>query len=410
MTVHAYGNPIDHDDLRRFWLNDRGYGMTYRLEFNFPEDIRDLEVETTSGDDGSSDDDMDWHTHNAGQAAFVPPVPKLDIWLVEGRTELNARLRTAWQSVEAAADAPNLLILLQRLREAPDFRQFHEELANDVMNVLEVAVNDQVLRAELDVMANDRLFGADQTCQDGARLIFSDIQVAVYARTALDGVGQAQHTEVLLQVIRRLFRLNEVQVIADLDIGAREVQGMPVDHAEVRMAYRIGLSGDLDLPGQPLSMAWDRLASVDRQAMLDARRLVLERETGAEFIDYAVADRRWNERLRAEYQADLTRVTAPIRAQMLALEEHPPVDRVEELRRSAEIYERLSAANASHDSSALNQASLDLTELNANPPVDHDEYDRQGRALIASLSAAENALLEQVTHSLRQRWFWPSSA
>lgn len=362
LTIHAYDNPIDHEDLRRFWINDRGYDMSYRLEFNYPADIRDLVVDTTSSDDeASSDDDLDWHTHNAGHTPYVPPVPVMDIWLVEGRAELNSRLTIAWQQVETAGDAPNLLVLLQRLHEAPDFKRFHEELANDVMRVLEMAAADPALRAELEIMANDRLFGADQTCEDGARLIFSDIQVAVYARSELQGVPEEQHTEVLFRVIRRLFRLNEVQTIADLEIADREARGVWVDEAEVRMAYRIGLANDLNLPGQPLSMAWSRLASVDRQAILDSRRLVLEREAGDEFVTYAVADRRWSERLRAEHQADLSRVTASIRAQMEALEEHPPAD--------------------------------------------HDEYDRQGRALIASLNAAEKALLEQLTSSMRQKWF-----
>lgn len=362
LTVHAYDNPIDHEDLRLFWINDRGYDMAYRLECNFPEDIRDLVVDTTTSDEeSSSDDDADWHAHNAGHTPYAPPLPVLDIWLVEGRTELNSRLRIAWEQVETASDAPNLLVLLQRLHEAPDFRRFHEELANDVMRVLEAAAADPALRAELEIMANDRLFGSDQTCEDGARLIFSDIQVAVYARNELQGVPEAQHTEVLFRVIRGLFRLNEVQAIADMEILVREARGVQVDEAEVRMAYRIGLASDLDLPGQPLSMAWSRLASVDRQAILAARRQVLEREAGDEFVNYAVADRRWNDRLRAEHQADLTRATASIRAQMDALEEHPPADR--------------------------------------------DEYDRQGRALIASLQAAEKALLEQLTSSMRQKWF-----
>jgi hypothetical protein len=362
LTIHAYDNPIDYEELRRFWINDRGYDMAYRLECNFPEDIRDLVVDTTTSDDEtSSDEDADWHVHNAGHMAYVPPVPVMDIWLVEGRTELNSRLRIAWQQVETAGDAPNLLVLLQRLREAPDFKRFHEELANDVMRVLEVAADDPALRAELEIMANDRLFGADQTCEDGARLIFSDIQVAVYARNELQRVPEARHTEVLFRLMRGLFRLNEVQIIADLEIASREARDVLVDHAEVRMAYRIGLATDLSLPGQPLSMAWSRLASVDRQAILAARRQVLERETGDEFVSYAVADRRWNERLRAEHQAELTRATASIRAQMDALEE--------------------------------------------SPPTDHDEYDRQGRALIASLNAAEKALLEQLTSSMRQQWF-----
>jgi len=361
LTVHAYGNPFVHDELRRYWLNDHGYGMTYRLEYDFPEDIRELDVFSSSGDSTtSSDDEADWHVHNHAHDVPSAPVPTVEIWQIEGRTELNSRVRIAWQRVEEAGDAPNLLILLQRLREAPDFTRFHEELTNDVMNVLEAAAEDTPLRGELEIMANDRLFGADQTCEDGARLIFSDIQVAVYARAALQGVPEAQHTATLFRVIRSLFRLNQVQTIADLEIASREARGLHVDHAEVRMAYRIGLAGELGLPAQPLSMAWDRLAAVDRQAILDARRLVLERETGPEFLEYATTDRRWNERLRAEHQADLERVTATIRAQMAELEEHPPLDA--------------------------------------------DEYDRQGRALIASREAAEKALLEQLTDTMRQAW------
>lgn len=406
LTIHAYDNPIDHEELRRFWINDRGYDMTYRLEFDFPEDIRDLVVDTTSSDDDMpSDDDVDWHTHNAGHTPLAAPVPRVDIWLVEGRTELNSRLSVAWHSIDEAGDAPNLLLLLQRLQEAPDFLRYHEELANDVMRVLEVAAENSTLRAELEVMANDRLFGADQTCEDGARLIFSDIQVAVYALQELQGVPEAQRTEVLFRVMRGLFRLNEVQTIADLEIASREARGMHVDHAEVRMAYRIGLAHDLNLPGQPLSMAWSRLASVDRQAILTARRLVLEREISDEFLNYALADRRWNERLRAEYQPDLTRVTASIRAQMNALEEHPPVDVAEQLRRRTEIDVRLMAAQMTTDLEAFRLASRDIEALNAHPPIDNDEYDRQGRALIASLNAAEKALLEQLTHSMRQQWF-----
>ncbi|MDB5979218.1 MAG: Leucinerich repeat-containing protein, partial [Pseudomonas sp.] len=43
-------------------------------------------------------------------------------------------------------------------------------------------------------------------------------------------------------------------------------------------------------------------------------------------------------------------------------------------------------------------------ELDENPPVDHDEYDRQGRALIANLEAAEKLLLEHITFVMRMSW------
>src|SRR5690606_8533015 len=277
------------------------------------------------------------------------PTPSVGIWIVEGRTELNSRICAAWNVVEQAGDAPNLLVLLQRLRESRDFTRVHEELASDVMRVLEAAAENAGLRAELEIMANDRLFGAHQTCQDGARLIFSDIQVAVYAEAALRDVPEAQHTEVLFGVIRSLFRLNEVQLIADVEIASREARGVRVDHAEVRMAYRIGLATELSLPGQPVSMVWDRVAAVEHRDILDAGRVIRQREAGPEFIEYALADRRWDERLRVAHRLDLERVTAPIRAEQEALLEHPPLDVGESLRRQGVIYERLNAAHMAND-------------------------------------------------------------
>jgi hypothetical protein len=105
-----------------------------------------------------------------------------------------------------------------------------------------------------------------------------------------------------------------------------------------------------------------------------------------------------------EYRTDLERITAPIRAEQEALLEHPPVDTTENLHRLSAIYERLDAAHAANDPAALAAANRDLQELTANPPVDNDEFDRQGRALIARLAAAEEAFLAQMTNSLRQNW------
>lgn len=125
----------------------------------------------------------------------------------------------------------------------------------------------------------------------------------------------------------------------------------------MRLAYRIGLSSYLALPGQPLSMTWEPLADVSTQAVLDARRVIEAREAGHEFLQFAVNDRLWNARLRTEHAAQLEQATATIRGQMDVLEEHPPADL--------------------------------------------DEYDRQGRALIALRDDAEQQLLMQLTDHYR---------
>lgn len=393
-VVMAYGNPINPADLEIYWRNS-GYGMRYDVDFDFPPEISRLPTRDASDSESSTSSD------DEGPAA---PEPAPVIWQMEGCVELNTRLLAAWNQIEAAGDAPHLLILLQRLQQSADFNRFHGQLANDVLVVLEAAAGDAPLRGQLDVMANDRLFGPDQTCQDGARLIFSDVQVAVYAQEALRGVPEAQQTSTLLGVLRSLFRLNEVEAIADLEIARRESSGIAVDPAQVRMAYRMGLASDLGLPGQPTSMMWVRLAAVDREALLDARRLVLQREMGSEFLEYALQDQRWNQRLRTEYHAELERTAAPVKAQMAALEAHPPVDQVEALRQRGAVYERMNAAHDTHDREALVIASRDLVALDENPPVDHDEYDRQGRALIANLEAAEKRLLQRMTSVMRMSW------
>ncbi len=360
-VIYAYNNPFTHQALEDYWRNDTGYGHRYQLDYDFPEDIREIHVEGTPMDTDSdaSDDESGSHGHRAGPSASAAR-PSAQAWLRAGEDVLNQRLLAAWTQVEQAADAPHLLVLLQRLRETPDFRQFHAELASEVLTVLETAAQDAVLRGQIEVMANDRLFGANQTCQDGARLIFSDIQVAVYSHGALLGVAESQRTDALLGVLRQLFRLNEVQAIADAEIARRENLGMALDHAEVRLAYRVGLADELGLPGQPYRMVWARLAAVDRGALLDARRQVLEAERGPAFLQFAIGDQQWSARLRAAHEAGLAAATQSVRARMAALEEHPPTD--------------------------------------------PDEYHRQGLALIAERDATEALMLTQLTDLYRAGW------
>lgn len=361
LVIYAYNNPLEHQSLENYWRNDTGFGHRYRLDYDFPEDIRELPVEgmAEGSDSESSDEDNSDLAHPSTSDARAP-VASVELWIRPDEPALNDRLRAAWAQVVQAGDAPHLLVLLQRLRQAADFRLFHAELAWDVLTVLESVATDAALRAQVEVIANDRLFGADQTCQDGARLIFSDIQVLVYSEQALRGVAPAQRTQVMLGVIRRLFRLNEVQAIADAEILRREGLGVNVDAAEVRMAYRIGLADELALPGQPHRMVWERLAAVDHGALLDARRRVLEAEQGPAFLEFAVADRQWNARLRAEHGPGMELATAVVQTRMAALEDHPPED--------------------------------------------PDEYHRQGQALIARREADEHTMLIQLTDLYRAGW------
>lgn len=362
MTILAYGNPLDEAELRRYWANTRGRADdVYRLEFDAPGDRHDSVSEYADGSDDSSTLREIWSDSDDSERAT--PMPTVDIWEESGQTEFNTRVHAAWDSIEQANDAPDLLLLTQQLHQTQDFRRYHSQLSNDVLQVLEMAAQDAELRVDLNAIANDRMHGANQTCQDGIRLIFSDIQVMTYVRRALldADASQGAHVEARLKVMRSLFRLDEIQTIVDEEIVARKSGSQTVDDVEVRLAYRIGLARALDLPRQPHSMVFAKIAEVSEQALQSARQRVVEGERGAGFIGFAVANRQWSEFLRNEYSADFARITQRFEPQMSALE--------------------------------------DLRESDA------DEYERRSEEVMANREIAEHELLEQLTENIRELYF-----
>jgi hypothetical protein len=186
-------------------------------------------------------------------------------------------------------------------------------------------------------------------------------------RALLDAdTSQGAHIEARLKVMRSLFRLDEIQTIVDEEIVARKSQSLTVDDVEVRLAYRIGLARALDLPRQPHSMVFAKIAEVSEQALESARQRVLEGERGSGFIGFAVANWQWSEFLRNEYSADFARITQRFEPQMSALE--------------------------------------DLRESDA------DEYERRSQEVMANREIAEHELLEQLTENIRELFFTAADA
>lgn len=356
LRIHAYGNPLDREELSQFWDRNNGrFGGSYRVEAG---ELAVLNWDESSEAGADVFDDFDWQAAHSRSPS--PSEPDVNIWLADapGHEVLNTSLRAAWDTVEQADDAPDLLKLIQRLNETPDFKNSHKSLTLDVRDVLEAAADDTTLRARLNTMAHARLSGAEQTCQDGVRLIFSDIRIAVLEDTALVDESHYRPGEALLRMVRSLFRLNEVEAIAAEDITARSGH---VDPAEVRLAYRIGLTGELQLPGQPTEMQFRSLADVSPRTLRNAGREVLAREKGPAFVEYAVLNNRWTDHLRETYTEDFQRLRAPYDAQMDAL--------------------------------------LGLAKTNP------DEYGRQSKRVGDEYLASESALLKQLTRNLIDEYF-----
>lgn len=152
-------------------------------------------------------------------------------------------------------------------------------------------------------------------------LVFNDleIRVLVFNVMASARVG-AQETE-LFQLARGLERLDEVEKIAREEIATRSLGYPPLDPAEVRLAYRIGLAQRLKLPLQPRGMLFSRLAGVTEQAIDAAEEQVLQRERTPAFLNALIARDFWMEYLQTHYAARFESVQAPFHERLNDLDD-----------------------------------------------------------------------------------------
>nr|NLU59944.1 hypothetical protein [Pseudomonas sp. BIGb0427] len=118
------------------------------------------------------------------------------------------------------------------------------------------------------------------TCPDGIRLAFNQMEIQVFIRQSLQGVAAEQRGNSLYALTRRLYRLEA------LDNAAREQAGSR-DEAEVRLAYRLQWARELDLPVPPSNMLYRTAANI-RPGELDAAlSQVRQGEGGQAFLDFA---------------------------------------------------------------------------------------------------------------------------
>jgi len=212
-----------------------------------------------------------------------------DHWLEVVSAEQKFLKEHQWQLLHRQQGSADFFKLLSDLTVTAEYREAREDLSLRVWQVVDAVSQYNELREELFVSASH-----PQTCSDGAQLIFSDMEVRVLVNQARAmAASTAAATELnLLKLARGLWRLDEVEILAQAEIEARlTLPDMPrVDPVEVRLAYRIGLTKRLRLPGQPRHMTFTQLARVTEQNLDAAYAKVLARERTPAYTR-ALADR-----------------------------------------------------------------------------------------------------------------------
>ncbi|MBT9263508.1 hypothetical protein KKQ10_01335 [Pseudomonas sp. MG-9] len=206
-----------------------------------------------------------------------------------------------WDQLAAEPESGAFFHLLERLQDSREFRVANADLTRRVWVVMEAAASNTELR-EI-IFASSTTHG---TCVDGRILTFSGLESKVFIHNVLLDLperGATVRGKALLTLSRQLFRLDRVDELAR---AASARSGF--DEAEVRLGYRIGLTGGwedgLELPGQPKNMSF--ASGVTPQQLLNARAEVVTAERSDRFLEYLIQRDYWMDFLK-EQQPDAIR-------------------------------------------------------------------------------------------------------
>ncbi|MFC6337757.1 hypothetical protein GIR22_24550 [Pseudomonas sp. CCM 7891] len=218
----------------------------------------------------------------------------LALWLQSLVPDAQPDSRLLWAQLAGEPGHERLFHLLERLQDTAEFIVARADLTRRVWEVLKAAGSDSELRQVL-----FRLSDTHGTCVDGRILTFSGLEVKVYEYNALLEVDPAhldQKGASLLKLSRQLFRLGEVEKLADKSI---RTQGRHTDPAEVRLEYRLGLKEPLDLPGQPRHMSFGR--PISGAALASALEAVNNAEATAAFYEDLITRDYWVDYLKQKF-------------------------------------------------------------------------------------------------------------
>lgn len=303
--ISLEGNPLSRETMIAAHVSDYGNRRSFSFYMDLPDDILSMPTERASSESDASE-----HEHAAVSPVAVNPA----LWIVGSSEQVVARW-ALWDQLETADDAPFFMALIGRLQESADFQRTRDALTHRVWHILDAAAQDAELRALLNAMADEAI--ASRTCGDGVRLEFNQMEVQVFTRDSLRDVVPAERGSTLYRLMRRLFRLDEVDRFARRNTRNR-------DEAEVRLSYRLGLAERLDLPLPPANMLYRTLAGVTNEELLDVQARVLESQNGETFLSAAANRDFWTAYLREEYSLEFTQLRAGFDLERVRLEDQFP--------------------------------------------------------------------------------------
>ena len=195
---------------------------------------------------------------------------------------------------------------------------------------------------------------AVQTCPDGAWLLFNQMEIRLFTEQALRDIPAQSRGPALYRLTLRLYRLHTLDEIARTQTGSR-------DEAEVRLAYRLRLAQQLDLPLPPSSMLFQSVASLRRGELDEALAQVQQGEHGDPFILYAASRDFWVDYLKEANAERFATLEQDYQDRVLAVTDQHPGETIEQLQ---PVYDRLEQAYRQNRAGLVRELTLAASHAN----------------------------------------------
>ncbi|OLS58902.1 dermonecrotic toxin domain-containing protein [Pseudomonas putida] len=285
--IVLHNNPLSRDTMIRAHTSQR-YNRPYSFTMDLPADIAEMgpDMHSSDSEGAFSPEDADpvqdnpaevWRTDDAGQ---------------------DERNQAIWEGLRGGEDAGSLLGLIMRLRHSADYRTLNTrtELVERVWKVLAAAQADTELRLALNGMAEEPLRQVQRhdTCPDGIRLEFNQMELQVYTHQALRDIPEANRGPVLFRLMRSVFRAQTLDRLARERAAGR-------DEAEVRLAYRLRWAEQLELPLPPRGMLYRSDADIAPGELNLVLAWMQAEEAGPGFLQFAAQCDFWAAYLREAF-------------------------------------------------------------------------------------------------------------
>ncbi|MHC8354233.1 NEL-type E3 ubiquitin ligase domain-containing protein [Pseudomonas sp. LB3P81] len=270
-------------------------------------------------------------------ARRVIPDPRGSSWMT-GLSKAQITQRQAlWLSLSAYPNSGDFFYLLGQLLNTADFARLPGDLSRRVGEVLEAAGEDDTLRRSLFRISRLGRVSAD----DPARL-FSNLEVRVLCFRAMAAArtGIRSLEGELVHLMRGLFRLQEVERQALMDVAERILSGS-VNRGqahELSLAYRVGLAQRLDLPAQPREINVRLDVEVSTEQLEHAYQEIVKAETPTAVLG-SHTQGFWYEYLQATYQHQFSAISERTTIALVKLEAQVDLPRATATQRLKAIIE-----------------------------------------------------------------------